>query len=195
MQISNCKKTPIDNKYFGEGIVPINGKVYQQTWKEKTINIFSEKDMIVEGTTAMSDEVKEGWGLCDYDDSYLLATDGSEFIYFLDKNNIQKVVKKLKVTENGNTIYKLNEIKFIKGNTANEALINVYLTHDIIRVNLKTGEVVKRYNMESLISKELNFTNLTSEDIYHRGYCANGIAQISASKPREFLLTGRDEKG
>ena len=191
------KKTSLDSKYFAEGIVKIGDKIYQQTWKEETF-IEYNTDLTPTGKTIkMPSSMAEGWGLCEYKDNTILSTDGSSNIYFLDSTNLSSTRKTIEVIDNDKKKVKnLNEIRVIfeNGSATNYALINIYLTPYIIKVDLLTGNVIETFDFTELINLELKENLLTSDQIKFNGYCLNGIAQVDKNNSKVFLLTGKQWK-
>lgn len=193
------KKTNLDSKYFAEGIVKIGDKIYQQTWRESIIIEYDTNLTPTGKTIKMSTSMAEGWGLCEYNDNTILSTDGSSNIYFLDSNDLTYTKKTLEVISNQNNnirkVINLNEIRVIFENNkpTDFALINIYLTPYIIKVNLKDGKVIKTYDFTELIDLESKENLLTVEQI-KSGYCLNGIAQIDKNNSKQFLLTGKKWK-
>ena len=82
------------NKYFGEGMVILRDTVYQLTWKEKTVFVYTLKDF---------KKIKEylintvGWGITT-DGKELIASDGSTNLYFYDPSTF-RLLRTLEVTE------------------------------------------------------------------------------------------------
>src|ERR1700734_2410906 len=75
-------KVEIDRKkYFGEGIVFLNGKVYQLTYTTKVGFIYDAKTFQKLGEFTFPS--KEGWGMTT-DGKYLIMSDGTSNITYLD---------------------------------------------------------------------------------------------------------------
>src|SRR5690349_16514043 len=70
----------LDKKYFGEGICILRDTIYQLTWKNKTVFVYTLKDFkkIKEFTIET-----EGWGLTT-DGTNLIASDGSSSLYYYE---------------------------------------------------------------------------------------------------------------
>ena len=167
-------KVEIDRKkYFGEGIVFLNGKVYQLTYKTKLGFIYDARTFKKLGEFTFPSE--EGWGLTT-DGKNLIMTDGTSNISYLDPNTF-KLVKILGVTDNNGPVPNINEPEFIKG----FIYANQYLSNYILKIDTSSGKVVGR----------LDFTSLDSEakNKYPESLQMNGIAYDSVSK--KIYVTGK----
>ena len=75
------KEYRLDNQYFGEGITILNGKLFQLTYKSqigfvRNLNTF-------ELIKSWHYKNEQGWGLTN-NGKYLIMSDGTEFLYFID---------------------------------------------------------------------------------------------------------------
>lgn len=193
---SNCKSINIEKKYFAEGIALIKDKIYMLTYMEKDILVFnSDMSPYNDGKyyqiQSMPSQLREGWGLY-YNKNKVYSTDGSDKIFVLNPNDLSQVVKEIQVSENGYYINNLNHIMVIKddnGNDTEEAYINIYLTEFIIKVDLNSGKVLKRYSANEVINKEIELNkSLSLNDIKYNGYVCNGIYQIG----NQIFITGKN---
>lgn len=174
----------LNRKFFAEGIAQCGDTIYQLTWQEKTILKYDAEDLEELGQIPLDSKIKEGWGLAQLDSETLIATDGSANIYFLDCNENLKVKRILTVELNGNQLINLNELVFAKG----FIYANVYFEKQIYKINPRTGNVVKRYDMNPLVEYEINNKTLTRAAL-GTGDVLNGIAY---DKNRDvFLVTGK----
>jgi glutamine cyclotransferase len=167
-------KAEIDrNTFFGEGIVFLNDKVFQLTYKNQTGFIYDGKTYKNIGTFNYTN--REGWGLTT-DGKYLIMSDGTSYLTYLDPSNFS-VVKILDVAENGFVVEKLNELEYIKG----FIYANIWTTNDIVKIDPNTGDVVGKIDLSSLMyeSKVNNPNSLET----------NGIAYDSISN--KLLVTGK----
>ncbi|MBS1669319.1 MAG: glutaminyl-peptide cyclotransferase [Bacteroidetes bacterium] len=167
-------KVEIDkNKYFGEGIVFLNGKVYQLTWKSKIGFIYDAKTFKKIGEFTFPSA--EGWGMTT-DGTYLIMSDGTSNISYLDPNNF-KLVKLLGVTDNNGPVSDINELELING----YLYANQYQTNYILKIDPASGKVVGR----------LDFTTLDNEakNKYPESAEMNGIAYDSLTK--KVYVTGK----
>jgi glutaminyl-peptide cyclotransferase len=105
-------KAAIDrNKYFGEGIAKLDGKIFQLTYEAQKCFVYDAKTykQIAEYPYTNA----EGWGIT-HDSTNLIMSDGtSKLTYFSPKDFLK--VKELNVRENGYAIDKINELEYVAG--------------------------------------------------------------------------------
>ncbi|MBI3518820.1 MAG: glutaminyl-peptide cyclotransferase [Bacteroidetes bacterium] len=161
------------NVYFGEGIVFLNGKIFQLTYKNQTGFIYDGKTYKNIGKFNYTN--REGWGLTT-DGKSLIMSDGTSYITYLDPTTFS-VVKTLDVAENGYVVENLNELEYIKG----FIYANIWTTNTIVKIDPKTGDVVGK----------MDLTTLQYESKVRNPYLAetNGIAYDSVSN--KVLVTGK----
>lgn len=135
-------------KYFGEGIVFLNDKLYQLTYKNKLGFIYDAKTFKQVGTFIYSNA--EGWGLTT-DWRNLVMSDGTHKLTFLDPNSLTPV-KVLSVTENNNSLAHINELEFIRG----FIYANVWQTNSIVKIDTVNGNVVGKLDLNSLAFEAKN---------------------------------------
>ncbi|MCQ2182738.1 MAG: glutaminyl-peptide cyclotransferase [Bacteroidales bacterium] len=165
------RKLDFERKYFGEGSVVLDGKLYMLTWTNKVAFIYDAATLEYLQTYSYP---REGWGLTT-DGKSLIASDGSSRIYFLSPDF--KLQKTLNVTLNGRPLNLLNELEWIDG----RIWANVYTTDMIVIINPSTGEVEGRIDCTGLLPKELR---TPSTDVL------NGIAQDPGTG--KIYLTGKN---
>ena len=173
--------------FFGEGIAICNNKIYQMTWREKKMLIYSYPEMEFIKTIDMPKEMKEGWGLSQgKKTNELYATDGSEFIYSYscDKEELDFINKTEINTEEGRKVMNLNDLIYVDG----YIYANIYTTALIIKINPETGTVVQWYNMRPLVKYEIDSRTLQVNN-YSDGDVLNGICYNKVKK--SFLITGK----
>jgi glutamine cyclotransferase len=139
----------IDRKFFGEGSTFYrdkdgNGRLIVLTWKEKTGFIYGTKKLrkLKEFAYTTTAPGHEGWGIT-YDASKeeFIVSDGSQFLYFWDRDTLD-VKRKVKVTRlNGSEQNYLNELAYIDGLVC----CNIWYSDYIICVNPVTGKSVREY--------------------------------------------------
>jgi glutamine cyclotransferase len=159
--------------YFGEGIVFLNGKVFQLTYKNQTGFIYDAKTFKNIGKFNYTN--REGWGLTT-DGKSLIMSDGTSYITYLDPTNFS-VIKTLDVAENGYVIDYLNELEFIKG----FIYANIWTKNTIVKIDPNTGDVVGKIDLSTLLY-ESKVRNPNSQE-------TNGIAYDSISN--KVLVTGK----
>jgi glutamine cyclotransferase len=132
-------------KYFGEGIAFLHGKLYQLTYKSQTGFIYDAQTFKRVGQFSFPSA--EGWGMTT-DGHSLIMSDGTHVITYLDPVSF-KVMRQLPVTENNNPVMKVNELEYIKG----FIYANVYTTDRIIKIDPGTGHVVGKLDLGSLVAE------------------------------------------
>lgn len=147
--ILNLKTGKIDVKaeldkqvYFGEGIVMLDNKIYQLTYKNQVCFVYDATTFKRVGQFTYVN--KEGWGLTT-DGKYLIMSDGTNILSFIDPKDF-KVVKSLSVTANGYAMDHLNELEYIKGFIYS----NVWTTNSIVKIDPATGHVVGNLDLTPL---------------------------------------------
>ena len=184
------KQINLEKKYFAEGITYnlANNILYQLTYKEKEILLYSFPNLEFIKKIKMPNEMREGWGFSiGLEQGILYATDGSDkiFVFNINKANDELIlVKTLSVTYNMKPVYRLNELIC----DGIYIYANVYFEDKILKINPRNGQVMYVYNMKSLINYELKNGDLTVNRI-SRGDVLNGIAYIPEKK--SFILTGK----
>lgn len=180
----------LESKYFGEGIAgcSINNLIYQLTYKEKEVLLYSFPNLELKHKIKMPSELMEGWGMCTgAEKDEFFATDGSDKIFILKinkENNELSVKSQIKVTKNMRSIHRLNEIIY----DGVYIYCNVYFENVILKINPNNGEVMNVYDMQPLIDYELKNGKLTNSRL-HQGDVLNGIVYIPEKK--SFILTGK----
>ena len=184
------QKINLEEKYFAEGIAGsnLNNILYQLTYLEKEILLYSFPNLQLINKIKMPEELNQGWGMCNgKEKDEFFATDGSDkiFILVINKNNNELYFKSyINVTRNMMPIYRLNELIF----DGEYIYCNVYMDTYILKIDPNNGEVMNVYNMQPLIDYELNKGKLTAQRLVY-GDVLNGIVYIPERK--SFILTGK----
>lgn len=161
------------DKYFGEGIVFLNGKVYQLTYQTKIGFIYDAKTFKKTGEFTFPSA--EGWGMTT-DGTSLIMSDGTNTITYLDAKTF-KTVKTLAVAENGYAKDNLNELEIING----YLYANVWTKDEIVKIDLTSGAVVGKLDLRPL-AQEARLRNPGSLEM-------NGIAYDAATG--KVYITGK----
>ncbi len=165
------KSHELPDNYFGEGIAIIENKIIQLTWRSKTGFVYDKKTLkLIKKFSYQT----QGWGIT-YDGKYLIISDGSAVLYFMDPNTF-KVVGTLEVYGDSGKVSKLNELEYING----EIYANIWGIEKIARINPKTGRVTAWIDLSGLLS---------DQDKKNRVDVLNGIA-FNSDKGRLFV-TGK----
>ena len=96
-------------KYFAEGSVAFEGKIYVLTWTNRVAFVYDAATLEQIGTWKYP---REGWGLTT-DGKQLIASDGTARLYFMDPS--MKVQRTVTVRLNDRPISYLNELEYIDG--------------------------------------------------------------------------------
>lgn len=167
-------KIEIDkSKYFGEGIVFLNDKLYQLTYKNQLGFIYDAKTFKEIGQFKYSNA--EGWSLTT-DGTNIIMSDGTNNLTYLDPVKLTPI-KKLQVKEKGYPIDKLNELEFIKG----FIYANIWMSNLIVKIDPASGNVVGKIDLTSLTNEAKNFN--PNADVL------NGIAYDSITD--KVYVTGK----
>jgi len=167
-------KVEIDrNKYFGEGILFFNNKLYQLTYKNQSGFIYNSKDFKQIGTFSYVN--KEGWGMTT-DGNSIIMSDGTNFITYWDPDSL-KESKKINITYNGSSALYANELEFING----FIYANIWTTNYIAKIDPANGKILGLIDLTTLYLKALK-ENPRSE-------ATNGIAYDS--KRNRIFVTGK----
>ena len=163
-------KMDFQRKYFGEGSVMLNGKLFILTWTNKVAFVYDAATLEYRQTYSYP---REGWGLTT-DGKSLIASDGSSRLYFLTEEFRQE--RYVNVTMDGRPVRNLNELEYIDG----KVWANVYTTDMIVIIDPKDGKVEASIDCSGLLPRNLR---TPSTDVL------NGIAQDPDSG--KIYLTGK----
>ncbi|MBO9675939.1 MAG: glutaminyl-peptide cyclotransferase [Sphingobacteriaceae bacterium] len=171
------QKTDLDKRYFGEGITVIGNKIIQLTYREK-VGFVYDKATFRKLAEFSYTTGREGWGLA-FDGQKVFNTDGSNTIFFLNKDTYQKIGS-IDVFDNKGPIQNLNELEIIDG----KIYANVYTTNEIMIINLETGVVERKIDLSGLLPADY----FKTED-EKANNVLNGIAYDKAGK--RLWVTGK----
>lgn len=158
---------------FSEGCAIAGDKVYQLTYRSKIGFIYDKNSLKKIAQFPLPNAMGEGWGLT-YDGKNLVATDGSNHLYYLDVNDPSKVIRTVSVAGNTETYSQLNELEYHNGFIYS----NVWHLPVILKIKPETGEVVGKFD----------FAKITAEnDQGDPEHVLNGIA----FKGENMLITGK----
>lgn len=142
-------KVEIDrNKYFGEGIAFLNGKVYQLTYTTKVGFIYDATTFKKLGEFTIP--TREGWGMTT-NGADLIMSDGTSNISYLDPNTFQ-VRKTLSVFDNNGPVSNVNELELVHG----YLYANQWQTNYILKIDTTSGKVVGRLDLDSIVAEARN---------------------------------------
>lgn len=132
----------MEDRYFGEGLTVLNGKVYQLTYREGKGFVYDTATLKQE--QAFSFNAPEGWGMTN-NGAHLIFDDGGSIFHFLDPNTFQEI-KQLRVTDEYGPVKELNEPEMING----FIYANVWRTDIIVKIDTATGHVVGKADLSDL---------------------------------------------
>lgn len=168
------QKVNLENKFFGEGMTVLNGKLYQLTWRENTGFIYNPETLEKESEFTYFKNI-EGWGLTN-DGKNLYFSDGTETIHIINPETLEQV-DYINVYTALTKIPGLNEMEWING----KIFANIYTKDAIAIIDPKTGSVENVIDLSALKSKVTQHGEL---DVL------NGIAYNSATNT--IFVTGKN---
>lgn len=185
------KEYKFPNTIFAEGLVVVNNLIYVLSWQESILFIFNRESFQVISTMKYT---TQGWGIT-FDSTHLIASDGSDKLYFYELPNIdentravseqellypQKTLVAIKTItvfdqmKNAN-VNRLNELEFVNG----IVYANVWMQDYIYKIDPLTG-----------FGEEINLKHLyPHKKRIATADCLNGIAYNKEAD--EFILTGK----
>jgi len=166
------REISLDKKYFGEGVTILRDTVYQLTYKEKTVFVYTLKDFkkIKEYTVDF-----EGWGLTNDGQNLIISTGGSDLFYY-DPSTFTRI-KTQPITESGSPAHDINELEYING----FIYANQYKEPYIFKIDPATGVVVAKADVTSMWNR--------IKAIDPDADVPNGIAYDAATK--KIYITGK----
>lgn len=168
------KKVELDrNKFFGEGIVFFNDKLFQLTYKNQMGFIYDSKTFNQIRTFMYSN--KEGWGMTT-DGKSIIMSDGTNTITYWEPDSLNEI-KKLNVTFNGSSALYMNELEYING----FIYANIWTTNNIAKIDPNNGKIVGIIDLTTLYLKAKKENPLSET--------TNGIAYDS--KKDRIFVTGK----
>jgi len=167
-------KVKLDKQvYFGEGIVFLNNKLFQLTYKNQTCFVYDAKTFKKIGSYQFAN--KEGWGMTT-NGTQIIMSDGTDVLSYVNPDNFQ-IIKTLQVSENGFAVQNLNELEFIDG----YLYANIWTTDFIVKIDPSTGNVIAKIDLSSLKNLALQGNPQAAE--------TNGIAYNADTK--KIYVTGK----
>ncbi len=162
----------IDKTYFGEGITILHDTIYQLTWQNHQVFMYSLDGFRLLQTFPLK---TEGWGITT-DGRELIVSDGSSNLAFYEPGTF-RFLRNVPITYEGQLINNANELEYIDG----AVYANRYETDDILKINPVTGVVEGRIDCSALGNQVRS--KYPWVDYF------NGIAYDSAT--RKMYVTGK----
>lgn len=166
------KKISLSSKYFGEGITILRDTIYQLTWQEHKVFVYTLKDFKL---VKEYDLPTEGWGITN-DGQKLIVSTGSGMLYYYDPSTFKLLSKSTIMEGNGNT-FNLNELEYIDG----FVYANQYQYPYVLKIDPAAGRVVAKYDLNDMWQKVKAID--PNVDV------PNGIAYDSTTK--KIYVTGK----
>ncbi len=166
------KSISLDPQYFGEGIAILNDTVYQLTWREHKVFVYTLPDFKKVKEFVIN---TEGWGLTT-DGKNLIVSDGTSNLYFYDPSTFQ-LLSTQAVTQNGELSYNLNELEYIEG----FVYANQWQEPYIFKIDPSNGLIVGRIDVSPIWNRIRQID--PSADV------PNGIAYDADTK--KIYITGK----
>ncbi|HEX5651532.1 MAG TPA: glutaminyl-peptide cyclotransferase [Chitinophagaceae bacterium] len=135
------RKMDLDSTYFGEGITIINDTLYQLTWQNKVVFMYSLKDFKKLKEFMIP---TEGWGITT-DGKELIVSDGTSNLNYYEPGSFRPL-RTVSITEGGSLVNNVNELEFING----YIYANKYQSDYILKIDPVTGIVVGKADLSNL---------------------------------------------
>lgn len=134
----------LESRFFGEGLTLLKNRLYQLTWKEKTILVYEPNTLAL----ISSHEIEgDGWGLTT-DGKHLIKSDGTSTISYLDSVTFEPI-KTIEVTLNGLPQLNINELEYIEG----FIFANIWHDNRILKIDPGTGAVVGIVDLSNIAQR------------------------------------------
>jgi glutamine cyclotransferase len=166
------KERKLSNDYFGEGIVKVNDQIIQLTWQQCTAFVYDFKTFDFKKSFTYQ---SEGWGIT-FNGTYLIVSDGTHKLAFYDPQSFT-LIYSIEVMDWNGKVENLNELEFVDG----IIYANIYQTNDIVSIDPISGDVIERYNFDSIVDEESKKNPKALQ--------LNGIAYNP--KTKNFYITGK----
>nr|WP_068891140.1 glutaminyl-peptide cyclotransferase [Pedobacter panaciterrae] len=168
------QKVKLDKSiYFGEGIVFLNDKLFQLTYKNQTCFVYDAKTFKKLGQYTFTN--KEGWGLTT-DGTNIIMSDGTDVLNYVNPDNFQ-IIKRLPVSENGYALQNVNELEYVEG----FIYANIWTKDEIVKIDPANGKVVGKLDLTKIKDSAIRINPKAQE--------TNGIAYNP--KTKTILVTGK----
>lgn len=163
--------TGVDSVHFGEGIIIVDDRLIQLTWKSETAFVYDWKTFERKGEFKYQGE---GWALTT-DSTSIIMSNGSSALVYRDPKTFA-VTRSFTVTDHDVPVGKLNELEWVKG----EIWANVWESDQIARIDPTNGHVVGWIDLTGILGSADRRGN---EDVL------NGIAYNAATD--RLFVTGK----
>lgn len=162
----------LSRPYFGEGLALVGDSLVQLTWKSHIGFVYDRETFALKGNFSYP---TEGWGLA-YNGTYLVMSDGSSSLYFLDPETYEQVGQ-IQVHDKNETITSLNELEVVNG----DIYANIFQDPKIAIIDARNGQVKSWIELGELQEESVVFTG---ENVL------NGVAYDAVGN--RLFVTGKD---
>jgi len=166
------KSISLSNKYFGEGITILRDTVYQLTWQQHKVFVYTLKDFT---QVKEYDIATEGWGMAN-DGQRLIVSTGGGTLYYYDPSTFRLLSKNPIMEGNGET-FNLNELEYIDG----FIYANQYGYAYVLKIDPVASRVVAKYDLNDMWKRV--------KAVKPDADVPNGIAYDSTTK--KIYVTGK----
>jgi glutamine cyclotransferase len=139
------QQTAISPVLFGEGIAIHDDRLYQLTWTSGVGFVYELETFEV---VQQFRQFTQGWGLTS-DGEYLIQSDGSRTLYFVDPETMQPA-RTVDVHDANGFIDQINELEYIDG----EIYANVWHSWEILRISPRDGRVIGRVDLTGIFDAD-----------------------------------------
>jgi glutamine cyclotransferase len=138
------KSIPLRDSLFGEGLTVLNDTIYQLTWQDKVVLVYTAADFKKAKELPIN---TEGWGITN-NGKELIVTDGSSNLYFYEPGTF-RLLRTQGVTENGSPAMNLNELEYIDG----FIYANQWQYNYILKIDPNSGQVIGKLDLTELANR------------------------------------------
>jgi glutaminyl-peptide cyclotransferase len=172
----------LPSDYFGEGLTILNGKIYQLTWRERTVFVYNLENFKLEKELRYAGE---GWGLTD-DGTNLIMTDGTHVIRFVDPDTFRTLRTITVLREDGKPLMNLNELEYING----EIWANIWHSEDP-KILGRTNHIARIDPSNGNLLGYIDLTGISPED--QRRDTENTLNGIAYDRENDrIFVTGKN---
>jgi glutamine cyclotransferase len=174
-------RKPVQKRFFAEGVVVHNEKLYMLTWRRKAVFIYSTKTLESVGNMSFRTWNGEGWGITSDGEVFICSEccQGLSKIHLTaEGDKTLNVAKHLHVADGvtGAPVTQMNELEYVDG----FLYANLWYQDTIVKIDPASGRVVQRYDLSGLYPRSQR--SRTAD-------CLNGIAYDA--RDGTFLVTGK----
>lgn len=136
------RKDTLSREYFGEGITILRDTLYQLTWQEHKVFVYTLNDFKKPVKTYTIPT--EGWGITN-DGTRLIVSTGNGVLRYYNPSTFQ-LLSTTPIMEGGSETFNLNELEYIDG----FVYANQYNYPYILKIDPVKARVVAKYDLTEL---------------------------------------------